>query len=383
MGMPRRVFTYPEELGLGGLNMASTLGAWLFAAGVAVICVDLCLSPRRAKAQRNPWGAGTLEWLAHPDDEDWGIRSIPLIESRYPIWDQKDFVQKVDEGRFFLPDAEEGRREAIVTTVLDARPLAVIRLGTPSIIPILTALALGGVFILTTYHLYWAALVCAVLTLACAIWWLWTGTAEIPEKPCKPIGHGIELPLYIAGPAAPGWWAMFITMMADATAFSGLVFGYYFFWTRHADFPPMAMANGPGIYWPMVALALGVTSWLATLAAREVHARSGVRIAHLLLMLGIATSLAGIAAGLAGPWTHGMDPESHSYPAIVWTLTVWTVAHAGVAAIMQSYALARGIARRMDPQHDADIRNVCVYMHFFALTAIVAYATIGLFPALS
>jgi len=67
----------------------------------------------------------------------------------------------------------------------------------------------------------------------------------------------------------------------------------------------------------------------------------------------------------------------------VWTLTVWTVAHAGIAAIMQSYALARSIARRMDPQHDADIRNVSVYMHFFALTAIVAYATIGLFPSLS
>ena len=64
----------------------------------------------------------------------------------------------------------------------------------------------------------------------------------------------------------------------------------------------------------------------------------------------------------------------------MWTLAIWATAHAGVAAIMQGYALARSLAGRMDPVHDADLRNVTVYMHFYALTAIVTYATIGLFP---
>jgi len=47
---------------------------------------------------------------------------------------------------------------------------------------------------------------------------------------------------------------------------------------------------------------------------------------------------------------------------------------------MLAYALARSIAGRMTETHDADIRNVTVYMHFFALTCFVTYATIGLFP---
>ncbi|HTG37541.1 cytochrome c oxidase subunit I [Sphingomonas sp.] len=380
-GMPRRVFTYPAELGLGGLNLASTLGAYLFAAGVAVICVDLALSPRRRVGERNPWNAGTLEWLEDPRaDDHWGVRCVPLISSRYPLWDQPDFVKKVDEGRFFLPDAEEGRRETIVTTVLDARPLSVIRLGTPSFKPMLTAIALGGVFIFTTYHLYWAALACAFATLAMVLWWLWTGTAEIPEKESKPIGHGMELPLYISGSSSPGWWAMFITMMADATAFSGLVFGYYFFWTRHADFPPEGMDAAPGMMWPMIAMAVGLASWAATIGAREVHARGGVGVARLLLGAGIVLSGAGICSGLAGPWLSGMDPEAHVYPAIVWTLAIWTAAHSGVAIIMQGYVLARSLAGKMTPRYDAEIRNITVYMHFFALTAVVTYATIGLFP---
>ena len=376
-GMPRRVFTYPAELNLQLPNLLSTIGAYVFAAGVAIIVVDCALSPFRKKGVRNPWNAGTLEWLAMPEDEHWGVRSVPLIETRYPIWDQPDFVRKVDEGRFFLPDAEEGRRETIVTTALDAKPQSVIRLGTPSFLPMLTAFALGGVFILTTYHLYLAAMVSAFATLAVVLRWAWT-TAEIPEKPSKPIGHGIELPLYVSGPKAPGWWAMFITMMADATAFSGLIFGYYFFWTAGRGFPPAGA--GPGVTWPMVALGLTVAAWALTVAAREVHARGGVPVARALLVVGLLVSLAAAAAGLAGPWTTGLDPTQHAYPAMVWTLAGWTAIHAVIGAIMQAYALARSLAGRMDPQHDADLRNITVYQHFMALTGVLTFLTIGLFP---
>ncbi|WP_294393954.1 cbb3-type cytochrome c oxidase subunit I [uncultured Sphingomonas sp.] len=378
MGMPRRVFTYPAELGLGGLNLASTLGAFLFAGGVLVIVVDMALSPTRPKARRNPWNAGTLEWLALPEDEDWGIRSIPLIETRYPIWDQRDFVQKVDEGRFFLPDAEEGRRETIITSVLDARPVAVIRLGTPSWLPMAAAVAVGGVFILTTYHLYWTALASGLVALGVILRWMWA-TAEIPEKPCKPIGHGLELPLYISGPQAPGWWAMFITMLADATAFSGLVFGYYFFWTVHADFPPDGIA-GPGMAWPLAALLLTAIGYAATLGARALNRRGAAGGARLLLGMGALLSLGSAAAGLAGPWLSSMDPAAHSYPAIVWTLAIWTALHGVLGAIAQLYALARSLAGRSTPTHDADIRNVTLYYHFLMFTAAVAWPTLGLFP---
>lgn len=374
-GMPRRVFTYPAELNIGWLNLASTAGSYLFAAGVLVLVIDLALSPTRAKSPRNPWNAGTLEWLALPDDEDWGIRSVPLIESRYPIWDQKDFVAKVDEGRFFLPDAEEGRRETIVTSVLDAKPVSVIRLGGPSVKPMITAVALGSVFILTTYHLYLLAALGGVATLACVLWWLWD-TAEIPEKPEKPIGHGMHLSLYRSGPAAPGWWAMFITMMADATAYSGLVFGYYFYWTVHPDFGDGFA--GPEIAAPMIALAPSLASWALTLIAREVHARGGVMLARLLLIGGAAMAVAGLFAGLR--CLDGLDPQANVYPAIIWVLVIWTVAHAAVAVVMQLYTLARSLAGKMDPTHDADLRNITVYMHFFALTAIVTYMTIGWFP---
>ena len=381
MGMPRRVFTYPGDLNLDALNMASTLGAYLFAAGVALVVVDLALSPTRPKARRNPWDAGTLEWLAHPDDEDWGIRSVPLIETRYPIWDQPDFVRKVDEGRYFLPDAEEGRRETIVTSVLDARPVSVIRLGTPSAIPMATAAVLGGVFILTTFHLYWWALLSGIATLVLTITWLWT-TAEIPEKPSKPIGHGLEMPLYVSGSTAPGWWAMFITMLADATAWSGLVFGYLFFWTVRADFPPDAM-GGPSQGALMAVLGLTSGAWAAGVGARETNRRGGVGLARLLLGGGAAALLLSLWVALEAIRGWGVDTQSHSYPAIVWTLTIWMMAHAAVGAIALLYALARSLAGKATPIYDADFRNVALYQHFLLFAALVTWPLLAFFPGLS
>ncbi|MGF7147034.1 cytochrome c oxidase subunit I+III [Sphingomonas zeicaulis] len=379
MGMPRRVFTYPAELGLGGLNLASTIGAYLFASGVVVLVLDLCRSPWRPKAQRNPWNAGTLEWLVKPEDENWGVRSIPLIEKRYPLWDQPNFVKNVDEGRYFLPDAEEGRRETIITTVLDARPLQVARLAGPSVVPMITAVLLGSVFILTTYHLYWSALIGGVLTLGAILYWLWTGTGEFPEKPEKSIGHGISLPLYTSGPASSGWWAMFITMMADATAFASLIFGYFFYWTVHPDFPPAELGH-PGAGWTMAALALLLAGWVATIGARNTNARGHIRLSRLLLVFAALASMAGGATTLAGPWVNGLDPVAHVYPAIVWVIAIWTAMHAGVGLIMQLYGLASSLAGRVTPSHDGDLHNIALYQHFMAFTALVSLCTIGLFP---
>jgi cytochrome c oxidase subunit I+III len=385
MGMPRRVYTYPEELGVGALNLVSTLGVYVLAAGVAVVVLDMLLSPRRAHDRRNPWEAGTLEWLAHPKQENWGVRSVPHVESRYPIWDQPGFVRDLDEGRFYLPDAEEGQREVMISSVLDAEPVQIARVGAPSVKPLLAAVTLGGVFIFPVFHWYSAAGVSGALALAMILWWLWTGTSVIPEKSLKAAGRGVELPLYTSGPRSSGWWAMVITMTADATAFMSLMFGYWFFWTIHADFPPPPAPGlaGPGVGWPMAALAAIALGWLATLAARELNVRARVALARLALAAAALLTAAGAAASIAVPWTSGLDPELHVYPAIVWVLSIWIAAHAAVGLVMQLYVAARSLAGRTTPTHDADLRNIVVYQHFLAASAAIAFGVLAFFPGLA
>jgi cytochrome c oxidase subunit I+III len=75
-----------------------------------------------------------------------------------------------------------------------------------------------------------------------------------------------------------------------------------------------------------------------------------------------------------------MQPTNHVYPAIVWILVLWTLAHAAVGAVMQLYCLARSIAGRLTREHDMDFHNVVLYWHFMLVTAAMILSVVGLFP---
>ncbi len=175
---------------------------------------------------------------------------------------------------------------------------------------------------------------------------------------------------------------MFITMIGDLTAFLSLVFGYYFFWTVHPEFPPMGQPS-PGLFWPFLALLLFALAWGATLFSRTVNRQGQVMLMRLSLATGVVAAIGGIAALMAGPSIAGMDPTTHSYPAIVWAMVVWTVLHIGVGIIMQLYCIARSVFKRLTPRYDADIWNVTLYWHAMLFTALVTCLTIGLFPEVS
>jgi cytochrome c oxidase subunit I+III len=380
MGMPRRVWTYPAGLSLDLPNLISSVGAFVFASGFLLVVFDV-LRPRGhlPYAPRNVWNAGTLEWLAETEDKGWGVRSIPLITTRYPIWQQPNFVDDVDKGRFYMPDAEEMKRETMVTSVLDAVPIQCLRVPGPTFMAFWAAVFLGAVFIFATFHWWLATIAAMVLATSAIILWLWRGTALIPEKPTKDVGRGLALPLYASGPHSVGWWAMLITMIGDSTAFLSLVFGYFFFFTIHADFPPPD-ADGPGLLWPLVALALMLASWLAAQLSLRANRAGAVGMAQLLMAGGAGLAAAGGAALVYAPFVTGLDPVTHVYPATVWVLAIWTSVHAAVGALMLLYCLARSVAGRMTPAHDIDIANVALYWHFMAATAVIAVGTIALFP---
>jgi cytochrome c oxidase subunit I+III len=379
-GMPRRVATYPPGLGLDELNLTSTIGAFILALGVAVIFWDLIRPKRREPyAPRNPWQAGTLEWLQEMPGKPWGVRSIPEIDSRYPLWDQPNLQRDVDEGRFYLPDAEEERRETIVTTVADAEPVQCLRLAGTSFLPLGAAVTTGGFFIFGTYHLWWLALASLACGVAVIWYWLWTGTSLRPEKEEKDVGLGMRLPLYASGSASVGWWAVFITMLASQAAFWSLIFGYFFYWSIHEDFPPSG-TEGPGIVWPVAGAVLLGTAWFLTLVAErrnKTDAAVGFYAATALAML---LAIAGALVLLWGPWATGLEPTRHVYDATVWLLVAWSVVHVLTGLIMHAYCIARRAAGTMTARYDSDIVNTMLFWHFVAFTVVVTVAVIAGFP---
>ena len=88
MGMPRRVYTYPDLPWWGSLNFISTAGAFTLSASV-LLFLWIVLSSRRTgmPAGNNPWGGWTLEWAttSPPPAENFDL--VPPIRGRRPLWD--------------------------------------------------------------------------------------------------------------------------------------------------------------------------------------------------------------------------------------------------------------------------------------------------------
>jgi cytochrome c oxidase subunit 1/cytochrome c oxidase subunit I+III len=90
LGMPRRVYTYPDLPWWGVLNMISSLGAVILVFGVLVFGVNLAASLIfGARAGNDPWDAWTLEWATASPPPLENFEQLPLVRSRRPLWDLK------------------------------------------------------------------------------------------------------------------------------------------------------------------------------------------------------------------------------------------------------------------------------------------------------
>jgi cytochrome c oxidase subunit I len=88
LGMPRRVYTYPDLPGFRALNLTSTLGAGILTLGILLFCCNLLGSLFFGReAGPNPWNAWTLEWAASSPPALRNFESVPTVRSRRPLWD--------------------------------------------------------------------------------------------------------------------------------------------------------------------------------------------------------------------------------------------------------------------------------------------------------
>jgi heme/copper-type cytochrome/quinol oxidase subunit 1 len=90
LGMPRRVYTYPNLPWFGALNLISTVGAAILVFGILAFCANIAMSLIFGEqAIDDPWNAWTLEWAVPSPPELQNFAEIPQVRSRRPLWDLK------------------------------------------------------------------------------------------------------------------------------------------------------------------------------------------------------------------------------------------------------------------------------------------------------
>jgi heme/copper-type cytochrome/quinol oxidase subunit 1 len=90
MGMPRRVFTYPNLPYLAGINLIASLCSYVLALGFLVFFGNLVRSLwKGAPAGDNPWNGWTLEWATTSPPPVHNFDRVPPVRSLRPLWDLK------------------------------------------------------------------------------------------------------------------------------------------------------------------------------------------------------------------------------------------------------------------------------------------------------
>ncbi|WP_188055239.1 cbb3-type cytochrome c oxidase subunit I [Sphingosinithalassobacter sp. CS137] len=374
MGMPRRVYTYLPDQGLGFVNMVSTIGALILAAGVAIVVFDLIQKFRFGEPPAgNVYKGGTLEWLPQGD---YAARSLPVIDSREPLWTNPGLSDEVEKGQWFLPDAPTGRRETIVTSPINATPQYLMTIPGPSVWHLFTAIGTAGFFLSLTVKILWLAAIFGVGAIYSACRWLW----ELDGEPGEPVhvGGGLMLPRYVSGTKNHGFWSTSVLVVVFGMIFACLVFGWFFLWGgRPGAWPPPGIE--PPLLWSqLVSSALvGLSALTLWASSATLPARGSPKGKYLFwLLLSVVLLLAAFAVELAGKWH--IVPSATSYGAMVYT---FSFLNGQLIVAVTIYALFMAVAAvRERVYREKRVGQQCLRLLWTALLTpqmIAAHALIG------
>jgi cytochrome c oxidase subunit I len=173
-GMPRRIYTYDAELGLGFWNLISSIGAFIIAASILVFMANAIRSAVRGeRAGDDPWDARTLEWSIPSPPPHYNFAELPRVKARDDLWHRK---YTEDESGIPMPIVAGGA-EGSGGHQEDEEEHHDIHMPDPSYWPIVAAAGLPLIGYGIIFHWLWAV-PGAVLTALGLFGWSFEPVAE-------------------------------------------------------------------------------------------------------------------------------------------------------------------------------------------------------------
>ena len=172
LGQPRRIYTYDEGLGWDIYNLMSTVGSFILALGILAIIVNWYRSKSKGElAGDDPWNGETLEWGTTSPPPHYNFVTVPTVRSREPMWDQPDLHggQSLEDGGYALDDGHT----TLSTSLLDAKPQAVVHMAHASPWPFYLSVALLAFFYAILLDAYVVAIAASVACIGTLMGWFW------------------------------------------------------------------------------------------------------------------------------------------------------------------------------------------------------------------
>ncbi|WP_340160545.1 cytochrome c oxidase subunit I [uncultured Hoeflea sp.] len=371
MGQRRRISTYAPEDGWAAINLISSVGGFVLAFGLAVVLIEVVLSfVVRHRAPRNPWGSGMLEWAIPRPSAAYNFASLPRVNSRDPLWDDQNLPVRIARGEGYLGDPASGRRETLMIDSATAEPEQLVIYPANTRLPIVLAAVTGLFFLSLLLKIYLITPLAIAGVVALGWRWVWRlGSKQ--DLGDQPIGHGVAVPTIAEVSRPPGWWGSVFLLVANATLFGSLLFGYAFLWTIAPGWPPPAFI-APSLP-TMLAAAVGATLAVTGVAiAVRTNRNGGTPVSGLLAAVAGALGLVAVFAMML--WS-APAAAGHAYNATVMVLGSYGLVHAALASLMLIFLLARHRAGYMSQRRRGELAIVKVWtMYLAGVTGLVVPA---------
>jgi cytochrome c oxidase subunit 1 len=179
LGMPRRIYTYTDDMGWNLWNMMSSVGAFVIAASVLVFMFNFAWSiifKKGEVAGQDPWDARTIEWTTTSPPPHYDFAEIPHVHARDDFWHQK---YREDEQGNVLPVMAGAAVETKTGGHDDhGEGHGDIHMPSPSYFPFLSALGLPIIALGLIYDYALIPVGAALLTIGVYGWALEPATEE-------------------------------------------------------------------------------------------------------------------------------------------------------------------------------------------------------------
>ncbi len=373
-GMPRRVYTYAEGLGWETLNLVSTVGGFLTAAGIAMFVVDLLAQMRFGRRAANAWQAGTLEWGMRTPVPAYNFASQPEVRDTEPLWAEPALVASAQRGEHWLGHADATRREMLLTHAATARPEAVAVLPGNTFLPLVAGLFTALFFAAFLAKAYGLALAGALLTLGVLVLWAWQGGDRGTERDMA-ARPGVRLPLHHVLARGPGWYGTATALAANAALYASLLFAWFFLWTFAAADPPAADRGEP----LRAALAGGLLVAGSVAMVMATRASGALALRGALLAAGLA-GVAGLAAQAATFAARDVSATGSAYGALVHAVHAYVALHVGLAVLAAAFVVVRSMRGYATPDRPQETRVAALLWHYATAAALIGFGCVEAAP---
>ncbi len=387
LGMPRRYWTYPGDVGWTIWNQLASIGSILFAVGVLLFMINFAYSIKRGrKASANPWGADTLEFSIDSPLPNYSFARFPIVRSRSPLWDQDDLYSSEDKRTEKIANALAEWplkwRATLVTSLIDARPEEIFRVSTPSAWPFVAAIGMATIFGGEIFELRMISLGGIALVFGAITAWNWPTPAPITDAEAEAFEEIYDIAVRPQGSPIVARWAMGLTILILGIAMGCFLFAYYYIRIVNPVWPL------EGIPLPALGIpALITVFWLGGAAAHHwgINAIKRDNRAQLRLGMGLGWLLGATGLGLQLLYFRQLsfDWSTNAYGSVFFGLGgfVVLVMSAGLimSALVQFWTWRRHYSRR----DHVGIENTTIFWWAVWGGWLIVAGTIYLFPHLT